>query len=196
MDCKNHLYEMACAWYNHCIKTIISHNSLQGIKQIDKMESLFDDFSAPSSSAPSTSSATATTSDPWGASTPATEQTNANKSASSDLDELNLFSNEPAPAKKKDDIMSLFGSGAQPSFGGPQPGVGAPQQPGFGVPQPGFGASQPGFGAPQHGFGGPQPGYGGPQQGFAAFGQPATPFPATSQPNPFAAQPPGVVTTI
>ncbi|XP_078319366.1 uncharacterized protein LOC111119533 isoform X7 [Crassostrea virginica] len=165
----------------------------QGIKQIDKMESLFDDFSAPSSSAPSTSSATATatTSDPWGASTPATEQANANKSASSDLDELNLFSNEPAPAKKKDDIMSLFGSGAQPGFGGPQPGVGAPQQPGFGVPQPGFGASQPGFGAPQHGFGGPQPGYGGPQQGFAAFGQSATPFPATSQPNPFAAQPPG-----
>lgn len=153
----------------------------QGIKQINKMESLFDDFSAPPTSAPATSSASSTTSsDPWGSST---ENTTSNKSASSDLDELNLFSNEPAPVKKKDDIMSLFGPGGQPGFGGPQP------QQMFGGPQPGMVAPQPGYGAPQPGMGGPQ-GFGGPQpqQGFGAFGQPATPFPPTSQPNPFGAQ--------
>ncbi|XP_062570861.1 disabled homolog 1-like isoform X2 [Saccostrea cucullata] len=148
----------------------------QGIKQIDKMESLFDDIPSPPASA-------ATSSDPWGASSTPAEQTNQSKSASSDLDELNLFSSEPAPAKKKDDIMSLFGPGGQ-SFGGPQPGFGGPQ-PGFGGPQ-----QQQGFGGSQQPFGGPQPGFGGPQQqqGFGAFGQPATPFPPTSQANPFAAQ--------
>lgn len=154
---------------------------VQGIKQINKMESLFDDFSAPPTFAPATSSASSTTSsDPWGSST---ENTTSNKSASSDLDELNLFSNEPAPVKKKDDIMSLFGPGGQPGFGGPQP------QQMFGGPQPGMVAPQPGYGAPQPGMGGPQ-GFGGPQpqQGFGAFGQPATPFPPTSQPNPFGAQ--------
>ncbi|XP_048763605.2 disabled homolog 1-like isoform X2 [Ostrea edulis] len=169
----------------------------QGIQQINKMESLFDDLPSPATSSASAS----TSSDPWGGSTAPTANTDQNKSASSDLDELNLFSSEPAPAKKKDDIMSLFGPGAQPGFGGPQqpgfggpqqPGFGGPQQPGFGGPQqPGFGGpQQPGFGGPQPGFGGPQPGFGAaqPQQGFAAFGQPATPFPSTPQPNPFAAQ--------
>ncbi|XP_061191517.1 disabled homolog 1-like isoform X1 [Saccostrea echinata] len=146
----------------------------QGIKQIDKMESLFDDIQTPPAPA-------ATSSDPWGTSAAPAEQTNQSKSASSDLDELNLFSSEPAPAKKKDDIMSLFGPSAQ-GFGSPQPGFGGPQQ-GFGGPQQGFGGPQQGFGAPQQGFGGNQQ-----QQGFGAFGQPATPFPPTSQANPFAAQ--------
>ena len=145
----------------------------------NKWESEFDALAAKTSS-PATGS-----SDPW-VSPGTTDSTNQNTSSSNDaaalfgpdltstleeppststqndLQELDLFSNQPVVAKKKEEILNLFGSQ-------PQSGAGFP-------PNQGFGANIPGAQNPMH-FG-----------GVFSAGVPTGGMPQpTGVPNPFAA---------
>ncbi|XP_052060842.1 disabled homolog 2-like isoform X2 [Mytilus californianus] len=169
----------------------------QGIEQMNKLETFFENENPPTSS-PSN--------DPWGSPTSTSTAGGVPTSTSSDLQDIDLFGTKPASPVDKNAILGLFGNqptmppnnpgmlhagfAAQPGFGAqPQQGFGAQPQQGFGAQtQAGFGAQpgapltvQTGFG--QQGFGVPtsQPGFGAPpaQPGFGAptaqpgFGAPA-----------------------